>query len=231
MIETRNENIENREATSINSEIYSDEMINILSSPESLEMEKFCDLLINRHTQDLSALSPEHQYSFLKDRALYILPEEDLFKKLDTSQKEQKPLTVKFGIDPTGAQVHMGHAVPIVMLNRLQRMGHNIVFVIGDFTAKIGDPTGRSSERPPLTDEQIQQNLSTYREQVSPFFDMSKSKVVYNGERLRDLTLNELLKTLSSVNVSRILQRDDFRKRLENNQGLAMSEMLYPIVM
>jgi tyrosyl-tRNA synthetase len=125
----------------------------------------------------------------------------------------------------------MGHAVPMVTLNRLQRMGHNIVFVIGDFTAKIGDPTGRSSERPPLTEEQIQKNLSTYKEQVSPFFDMSKSKVVYNGEWLRNLTLNELLKTLSSINVSRVLQREDFRKRLDNQQGLAMSEMLYPIVM
>lgn len=210
--------------------VYSDELLNILSN-DQFSLNTLWNILVERHSTDISSLSWEEQFLFLKDRALYILPEKDLLDKLIIAKEKWETLSIKFGIDPTWAHVHLWHAVPMIMLNRLQRMGHKINLIIGDFTAKIGDPTWRSTERPSLTDEQIQENLSTYQEQVAPFFDMSKAKVYYNGEWLKNLTLNELIQTLSNVNVSKVLQREDFRKRLDNNQWLALSEMIYPVVM
>ena len=217
---------------SLNKDIYKDELLSILSGSEpDFDINYICDLLVKRHSTDISFLSWEEQASFLQSRALQVLPEDILGARLMDSKNNNIPLSVKFWIDPTGSNVHLWHAVPMVMLNRLQRMGHKINLVIWDFTAKIGDPTGRSSERPPLTDEQIQKNLSTYKDQISPFFNTSKANIFYNSEWLRQLTLNELIETLSSVSVSKVLQRDDFRKRLNAQQGLSMSEMIYPIVM
>lgn len=210
--------------------VYSDKLLDVLSN-DQFSLNKLWDILIERHSTDISSLSWKEQFLFLKDRSLYILPEKDLLNKLTIAKEKWEPLSIKFGIDPTWANVHMWHAVPMIMLNRLQRMGHKINLVIGDFTAKIGDPTWRSSERPALTDVQIQENLSTYQEQVAPFFDISKAQIFYNGEWLKNLTLNELIQALSTVNVSKVLQRDDFRKRLDNKQWLALSEMIYPIVM
>lgn len=215
----------------LSSNIYSDNISECLSDASSFDINRFCDFLLKRNKTDISWLSPEEKFWLLKNRALYLLPENELLEKLKKSHQNNTPLTVKFGIDPTGSQVHLWHAVPMVMLNRLQRMWHDIVFIIWDFTAKIGDPTGRSTERPTLTDEQIQENLSTYKEQVSPFFDMSKSKVLYNSEWLKNTTLDNLINTLSDISVSSVLQRNDFRERIEKKQWLSMSEILYPIVM
>ncbi len=137
----------------------------------------------------------------------------------------------KFGIDPTGHEVHLGHAVPIMLLSRFQRMGHEVVFIVGDVTAKIGDPSGRSDERPPLTDEEIAANLVTYREQVSPFFDFGRARFAYNGDWLRRVTLPQLIEITSQVPVSMSLQREDFRKRLDAGLGLSLAELLYSVVM
>ena len=229
VIDTTIEQI-NNETEDLNNQVYEDELVNVLTD-DSIDFNVLCKILTKRYNSDLSHLSWDQQFSFLKDKALTIIPEENLLKKLIDSKSSWKPLVIKFWIDPTWANIHMWHAVPMIMLNRLQRMWHKISLVIWDFTAKIGDPTWRSKERPPLTDEKIQENLSTYKEQVSPFFDMEKASVSYNGDWLRNKTLDELIWILSKVKASNVLQRDDFRKRLENNQWLTMAELIYPIVM
>lgn len=212
-----------------NCRIYKDELIDNLS--DSIDLSKFCDKLVQRYNVDLSHLPWETQYSYLRGKSLYVLPESQLKQQLVDSKVKWKPLVVKFWIDPTWSDIHLWHTVPIIMLNRLQRMWHNISFVIWDFTAGIWDPTWRSKERPTMTDDQINENLATYKSQISPFLDVSKLKVFHNSEWHNKTTLKDLIKTLSMVNLSSVLQRDDFRSRLENNQGLSLSELIYPIMM
>ena len=137
----------------------------------------------------------------------------------------------KFGIDPTGAEVHLGHAVPMLVLSRFQRMGHQVVFIVGDVTAKIGDPSGRSDERPPLTDEEIAANLVTYQRQVSPFFDFQKAEFRHNGDWLRLVTLPRLIEVTAHVPLSMSLQREDFRNRLAAGHSLSLAELLYSVAM
>lgn len=192
----------------------------------SLEVE-----LLKRRTLDLSGLSAEAQHELLTARALNVIPPDRLLTLLRQSKESGIPISVKFGVDPTGADLHIGHACPMVVLNRLQRMGHDITLVIGDFTAKIGDPSGRSSQRPKLTDEQIRENFKTYTEQVAPFFDFSKAKVFQNGSWLNQITLPNFVETLSKVGVSEVLQREDFRTRLNNGDPLSMAEIVYSVVM
>ncbi|MGH3716836.1 MAG: tyrosine--tRNA ligase, partial [Micromonosporaceae bacterium] len=125
----------------------------------------------------------------------------------------------------------IGHAVPIIIASRLQRMGHHVVFIIGDVTAKIGDPSGRSDERPALTDEDIARNLSTYQQQVSPFIDFGRADLRFNGEWLNEIRLPQLVEILARVPVSMSLQREDFRNRLAAGHGLSVAEFVYSVVM
>ncbi len=229
--ETDGLNLENNKDSNNYEDSNNSDQILELFLENNIDFGKFWKILVSRYSSDLSSLSVEQQLKLLKDRSLYILPESDLFNKLKESKETNKPLKVKFWIDPTWSQVHLWHAVPMVLLNKLQRMWHDIVFVIWDFTAKIWDPTWRSSSRPSLTDEQIKDNLSTYKSQVSPFFDMSKATMLNNWEWLRKVNLNDLIGLLSQVSVSWVLQRDDFRKRLDEWSWLSMAEILYPIVM
>ncbi len=185
-----------------------------------------------RRRLDLSDLDPKEQAELLASRAVDLLPSVDALREaIESAGSEGRPLTVKLGIDPTYADVHLGHAVPVIVLSRFQRMGHHIVLIIGDITATIGDPSGRSTERPDLTEDDIASNLRTYREQVSPFFDFSRAGVRHNSEWLADLRLPELIGILSRIPVSESLQREDFRARLNKGQGLAMSEFIYSVVM
>ncbi|GAA2996718.1 tyrosine--tRNA ligase [Streptomyces drozdowiczii] len=185
-----------------------------------------------RRRLDLSDLGPEEQAELIAGRTVGVLPSRDaLSSAIDAARAEGRPLRVKLGIDPTSSDVHLGHTVPMIILSRFQRMGHDIVLIIGDITAKIGDPSGRSDERPPLTDEGIANNLATYRDQVAPFFDFERAEFRRNSEWLADIRLPELLGVLSRVPVSMSLQREDFRTRLAQGHGLAMSEFIYAVVM
>ena len=145
--------------------------------------------------------------------------------------KRAGPSVAKFGIDPTGAEVHLGHAVPILVLDRFQRMGHHVVFIVGDVTAKIGDPSGRSDERPALTDEEIAANLATYRDQASAFFDFSRAEFRHNGDWLRQVTLPRLIEVTAHVPVAMSLQREDFRNRISAGHSLSLAELLYSVAM
>ncbi|MGW7519485.1 tyrosine--tRNA ligase [Streptomyces sp. NPDC054796] len=184
----------------------------------------------SRRYLDLSDLPASEQAALIASRAVDVLPsEEKLTERIEQRRAEGKGLHIKLGIDPTAADVHLGHTVPMIVLSRFQRMGHDVTLLIGDFTAKIGDPSGRTAERPPLTDEDIAKNLQGYREQVRPFFDFEKVSFRQNSEWLAPYTFPELLSLLTQVPASSLLQREDFRNRLASGAGITMSELLYPI--
>ncbi|GAB3957496.1 tyrosine--tRNA ligase [Streptomyces sparsus] len=199
-----------------------------LSSDETVG--RLLDETGSRRHLDLSDLSAKEQADLIAARAVEVLPGADrLAERIEQRRAEGRGLRIKLGIDPTAADVHLGHAVPVIVLSRFQRMGHDVTLLIGDFTAKIGDPSGRTAERPPLTDEDIAGNLAGYREQVRPFFDFDRVSFRQNSEWLAPYTFPELLGLLSQVPVSQLLQREDFRSRLAAGSGLTMSELLYPI--
>ena len=162
----------------------------------------------------------------IKRGTVAVIPEEDLGKKL----KEDKPLIVKLGMDPTAPDLHLGHAVVLKKLKQFQDMGHKIIFLIGDFTARIGDPTGKSKTRPPLTREEIKANTQTYFEQVGKIIDTSKAEIRYNSEWLDKLNMNDLIALCAKVTVARLIEREDFANRLKNNQTISFHELLYPLM-
>lgn len=185
-----------------------------------------------RRRLDLSDLSPAEQAELIDLRTEQLQPSAAaLAERVVGAQRAGRPFVAKFGIDPTGPDVTLGHTVPMLVLSRLQRMGHHIVFIVGDATAKIGDPSGRSDERPALTDEDIARNLATYRQQVTPFFDFSKADFRHNGDWLGQVTLPRLIEVTAHVPVSMSLQRDDFRTRLAAGHSLSLAELLYSVAM
>jgi tyrosyl-tRNA synthetase len=185
-----------------------------------------------RRSLDLSDLAPAEQAALIAARSQELQPSADaLAERIIAADKKGRRFVAKFGIDPTGAEVHLGHSVPMLILSRFQRMGHQVVFIVGDMTAKIGDPSGRSDDRPALTDEDIARNLATYRQQVTPFFDFDRAQFRHNGDWLRQITLPKIIEILSQIPVSMPLQREDFRKRLDAGQGLSLAELMYSVVM
>jgi tyrosyl-tRNA synthetase len=185
-----------------------------------------------RRYLDLSDLSAKEQAALIAARTVDLLPsEEKLAEEIDAKRAADESLHVKLGIDPTATDIHLGHAVPIIVLSRFQRMGHDVTLIIGDITAKIGDPSGRTAERPPLTDEDIARNLAGYRDQVRPFFDFERVRFRHNSEWLAGITLPRLIGVLAQVPASQLLQREDFRNRLAAGSGLTMSELIYPVAM
>jgi len=155
-----------------------------------------------------------------------ILPEGELQKKLQTGKK----LKIKFGMDPTAPDIHLGHAVALSKLRQWQDLGHEVIVLIGDFTAQIGDPSGKSKTRPPLSEEEIKHNAKTYLEQVGKIIDVKNARIVYNSKWLSKLSFADVLKITGKVTVARILERDDFQKRLKENVSIGMHELMYPIM-
>ncbi|NLU74792.1 tyrosine--tRNA ligase [Streptomyces sp. HNM0575] len=186
----------------------------------------------SRRYLDLSDLPAKEQAALIGARAVEVLPsEEKLAEAIEAKQAQGKGLHVKLGIDPTAADVHLGHTVPMIILSRFQRMGHDVTLIIGDFTAKIGDPSGRTAERPALTDEDIAKNLSGYQDQVRPFFDFENVSFRNNSDWLGEIGFAQLITLLAQVPASALLQREDFRNRLAQGSGLTMSELIYPVAM
>lgn len=170
--------------------------------------------------------SVKEQLAIIKRGAEEILVEKELIEKLESG----KPLRVKAGFDPTAADLHLGHTVLINKLKQFQDLGHEILFLIGDFTAMIGDPTGKSVTRPPLSREDIEVNAATYTEQVFKILDPAKTKVVFNSEWMSKMTAEEMIKLASTVTVARMLERNDFSDRYQSNTPIAIHEFLYPMV-
>ena len=168
----------------------------------------------------------EEQLALIQRGTQEILSEEDLVKKL----KLNRPLRIKAGFDPTAPDLHLGHTVLINKLKHFQDLGHEIYFLIGDYTAKIGDPSGKNSTRPPMTDEQIKVNAQTYAEQVFKILDKEKTRVVFNSEWFSDMSAGDMIGLASQLTVSRMLERDDFSKRYASQTPIAIHEFLYPLV-
>ena len=181
-------------------------------------------------TEEEQKQQVHHQMRIIKQGAINLVGEEELAQKLEKSICTGQPLTVKFGMDPSAPDIHLGHGVVLRKLKQLQDLGHNIVIIIGDFTAKIGDPTGKSKGRKAMTDAQVLVNALTYQEQIFHILDREKTQVRYNGEWLEMLRLDEILKLASTITVARMLERDDFENRFKNSIPIGLHEFFYPLM-
>jgi len=172
----------------------------------------------------------EEQLAYLKKGFAEIIPENELVAKLENSRKTGKPLRVYLGVDPTAPDIHLGHTVVLRKLKHFQDLGHTAIFLIGDFSATIGDPTGASETRPPLTREQVDANAKTYLEQIYKILDREKTKVCYNSQWLGKMSAEDVVRLCSHYRLARMLEREDFRSRLQNNQPISVHELLYPLL-
>ena len=185
-------------------------------------MQRYDELLFKRFNEDWSKLTPAQMLSLLKVKTQITLP-----ATIEPAMLKDK-LNVKLGIDPTGADIHIGHLCPIFVLNIFLKCGHHVDFVIGDFTAKIGDPSGRNTERAMITDEQIAKNFATYVQQIAPYIDTKKLNVHKNSKWLSKMNLTEFLAVLQRIKLAVATQREDFRNRIEN---VSLAEVTYAVLM
>jgi tyrosyl-tRNA synthetase len=172
----------------------------------------------------------DEQIAYLRKGAAEVIREEDLRAKLEASAKSGKPLRVKLGVDPTAPDLHLGHTVVLRKLKHFQDLGHTAIFLVGDFTAMVGDPTGQSETRPPLTREQVDANAKTYLEQVYKILSKENTEVRYNSEWLGKLTGHDMIRLCAHYRLARMLEREDFRSRLAGNLPIAIHELLYPLL-
>jgi tyrosyl-tRNA synthetase len=171
----------------------------------------------------------DEQLQYLRKGMAEIIREEDLRERLVTAAKEGRPLRVKAGFDPTAPDLHLGHTVLLRKMKHFQDCGHTVIFLIGDMTGLIGDPTGRNVTRPPLTREAIRQNAETYKTQVFKILDPAKTEVRFNSQWLEPLQWMDTVRLASKYTVARILERDDFAKRYKDGVAISMHELLYPL--
>ncbi|TJZ74268.1 tyrosine--tRNA ligase [Chitiniphilus eburneus] len=182
--------------------------------------------------QEQTPLHPETvaALAVIKRGVEELIPEEELIRKLEKSRVTGVPLKIKAGFDPTAPDLHLGHTVLINKMRQLQDLGHTAQFLIGDFTGRIGDPTGKNTTRPPLTEEDVKRNAETYERQVFKILDRERTDVLFNSAWLSDLGAAGMLKLAASITVARMLERDDFAKRFAGNQPIAVHEFMYPLL-
>lgn len=174
--------------------------------------------------------SVQEQLQIFRENIVDLISEKELAAKIETSIQKKNPLRIKYGADPSTPDLHLGHTVPLRKLRQLQDLGHLVVFIIGDFTALVGDPSGKSETRPMLSEEEVRQNAKTYQEQVFRILDKKKTEVRYNSEWLGAMRSSDFLKLTAQYTVARILERDDFSKRYKSGQPIALVEFLYPLL-
>jgi len=172
----------------------------------------------------------DKQLEIIKRGTAEIIPEEELIEKLKRSIKEDRPLRVKLGLDPTAPDIHLGHTVVLHKMRQLQELGHDIILIMGDFTGRIGDPSGRSETRRQLTEEEIQRNVATYKDQVGKILDLNKTRVVYNSTWLGTLNFSDVVTLAAKYTVARMLERDDFERRYKQGIPIGIHEFLYPLM-
>ncbi len=175
-------------------------------------------------------ISAAEQFRLISHGVANLLPEDEFKKKLEKSVATNTPLIVKLGLDPTAPDIHLGHTVVLRKLKLFQDFGHKVIILIGDFTARIGDPTGKSVTRPPLTEEQVITNAKTYQEQIFKVLDPEKTEVRFNSEWLSKLDFADVLKLASKYTVARMLERDDFHKRYTEGRPISIHEFMYPLM-
>lgn len=179
---------------------------------------------------DLRQATPEEQFAEVTRGTVDLRVEAELKKKLERSYEKQKPLIVKAGFDPTRPDLHLGHSLLLTRMRRFQDFGHDVVFLIGDFTGLIGDPSGKNAARPPLTREEVAANAETYKTQVFKVLDPDKTKVAFNSHWLDKLGAEGVIRLASRYSVARMLERDDFKKRFADNRSISIHEFLYPLL-
>lgn len=171
----------------------------------------------------------DEQLAIINRGAVEIVPESELIEKLKKSRKKNIPLRIKLGCDPTRPDLHLGHSVILRKMRQFQDLGHHIILIIGDFTALIGDPTGQNKTRPSLTVEEIKENAATYLDQAGKILDREKTEIVYNADWLGPISFDGVIKLSSKLTVARMIERDDFSKRFNNNEPISLHEFLYPL--
>ena len=172
----------------------------------------------------------EEQMKIIKKGVDKIVNEEELMNKLERASRNNESLTIKLGLDPSAPDIHLGHAVVLRKIKQMQDLGHNAVIVIGDFTGKIGDPTGKAKGRKALTEEEVQRNAQTYKEQIFKILDVDKTEVRFNSEWLGKITFDKVIELASTITVARMLERDDFQNRYKNNIPIGVHEFFYPLM-
>lgn len=175
-------------------------------------------------------LDPRQQLDIIKRGTVEIITEEELFRKLDRSVHQRVPLKIKAGFDPTAPDIHLGHTVLIEKMRQFQELGHEVIFLIGDFTGMIGDPSGRSEMRKPLTREEVLDNARTYRDQIGKILDPDKTKVVFNSSWMSRMTSSEMIRLASTYTVARMLEREDFKVRWAQQNPIGIHEFMYPLI-
>ena len=175
-------------------------------------------------------LTPQEQMRIILKGAHQCVNEEELLMKLTRSYEQNRPLNIKFGMDPSAPDIHLGHAVPLRKIRQLQELGHQVIIIIGDFTGKIGDPTGRSKGRVALSDEQVKENALTYCEQIFKIIDRDKTILKFNSEWLSKLNFEDVIRLASTTTVARMLERDDFQNRYKNGVPIGIHEFFYPLM-
>ncbi|MGH7885709.1 MAG: tyrosine--tRNA ligase [Thermodesulfobacteriota bacterium] len=175
-------------------------------------------------------LKPQEQLKIIERGTESLISKEELLSKLESSKETNKPLRIKAGFDPTAPDLHLGHCLLLKKLRDFQDLGHEVIFLIGDFTAQIGDPTGKNETRPPLSTKEIVDNAKTYERQVFKILDKTKTKVMFNSSWLNNLTVEDMLELTSIVNVARILEREDFSQRYKNGTPISLKEFMYPLI-
>ena len=175
-------------------------------------------------------LTPDIQIEIIKRGAVEIISEEDLLKKIEKSYQEKTPLKIKAGFDPTAPDIHLGHTVLLEKMRQFQEIGHEVIFLIGDFTGMIGDPSGKSEIRKPLTRDEVLENAKTYREQIFKILSPEKTRIVFNSDWMRNMSAGDMIKIASSYTVARMLERDDFKQRWVNQNPISIHEFLYPLI-
>ena len=173
--------------------------------------------------------SVDDQLAILQRGIVDLEVEPELRKKLERSRSEKKPLAIKLGADPTAPDLHLGHTVVLNKLRQFQRLGHKVVFLIGEFTARIGDPTGKTATRPPLSEDEIVANAATYRRQVFKILDEDKTEIRSNQEWLGKMGFDDVIRLAAKYSLARMLERDDFEKRLDEQKPISVHEILYPL--
>ncbi len=175
-------------------------------------------------------LSPEKQLEIIKRGTVEIILEEDLKKKLERAYKANKPLRIKVGFDPTAPDIHLGHTVLLEKMRQFQELGHEVIFLIGDFTGMIGDPSGKTETRKPLTREEVLKNAETYKEQVFKILDPEKTVIMFNSKWFNEMTALDMCRLAGAETVARMLEREDFKKRFTEGRPITILEFLYPLL-
>lgn len=178
----------------------------------------------------LGPVSLEEELALIRRGTEEIFPEEELVEKLVTARREGRPLRVKLGVDPTASELHLGHLIPVLKLRQFQQLGHQAVLIIGDYTATLGDPTGRNKARPPLSHEQVLENAKGYTAQLFRFLDPERTEVVYNGQWFGQMRFHDVIKLLSHMTLARMLEREDFQKRWQGGFPIGLHELVYPLM-